>query len=322
MLARMMRWSMLFVVGLVGVGCGEVKKDAAALDAPASPDAALDAASVDAPPIVDAGLDAPAAACDVTRPFGAAIEVPGLRDAAANDLHGTLTADELTIYLATNRGDPASTVMHIYSATRATRDAAFSTPVPVGATFSTEGESNPSISPDGNTIFFDSLRTDDTTLHLRVFTSTRPNAAVVFPMPTPLKGEALHSPSITADGKVLYVANLSFGALDRMEKVGAVFGSAQTVDISLGSSVTSPVSSDDLTLFMSLGEQVGDDIQATTRTSTAAAFPTPTRVNELKTAAVQAAASWVSADGCRLYLTYLAADTGAKSRIFFAIRPR
>jgi WD40 repeat protein len=321
MLARMMFRSMLFVTGLLAVGCGEVKeqpgRDAAGLDAPSSPDAApVDAAAV------DGRFDAQPAACDVSKPFGSAIEVPGLRDSAANDLHGTLTADELTIYFASNRGNTATTVMHIYSATRATRDAAFSTPAPVGPLFSTEGESNPSISPDGNTIFFDSLRTDDGMFHLRVFTSTRPNAAVVFPMPSPLDGEPLHTPSITADGKVLYVANLSSGALGRMEKVGAGFGPAQTVDISLGFSVTSPVSSDDLTLFMSLGEQFGDDIHVTTRPSAVAPFPMPVRVDELKTTAAQAAASWVSADGCRLYLTYLASGTDAKSRIFFAVRPR
>ena len=155
-----------------------------------------------------------------------------------------------------------------------------------------------------------------------MFTSTRPNAAVVFPEATPLDGEALHSPSITADGKVLYVANLSTGALSRMEKTGGGFGSAQTVDISLSMSVTSPVSSDDLTLFMSLGEQFGDDIQSTTRASAAVPFPTPTRVNELKTTAAQAEASWVSPDGCRIYLTYLASGTGTKSRIFFSTRPK
>jgi hypothetical protein len=71
---------------------------------------------------------------------------------------------------------------------------------------------------------------------------------------------------------------------------------------------------------MSLGEQVGDDIHVTTRATTSSAWPMPTRVTELKTSAVQAAANWISADGCRLYLMYT--PSGGQSTIYMAARPK
>jgi hypothetical protein len=293
----------MFLVGVLAVGCGSV------------------AATVDAQPTPDGpNADAVAPECDVTKPFAAAAEVPGLHNnPAATDLHATLTVDELTIYFASDRFDLTMQFppMHIYTSTRTTRDAVFSAPAAVGPTFSAEGESNPSISPDGNTLFFDSSRTAGV---LHVFTSTRANVSVVFPMPTMIAGDYLHTPSITADGKVLYTADLAHGYLARLDKAGSGFGEPQRVDTQFGMSVTSPVSRDDLTLYMSLGEQIGSEILATKRTSTNSPWPTPTQVTELKTNAVQAAPNWISADGCRLYLTYT--PSAGKSTIYMAARPK
>jgi hypothetical protein len=314
MLGHMTNWIPVLGAALLMVGCGKVTAAPDAAAPPGGADAALlDGASIDAP-----AADAPAAACDVAKPFAAATEVPGIHDAAANDVHASLTADELTIYFASDRADPTSPTMHLYSATRASRDAAFGTPAIVGGTFSTEGESNPSISPDGNTLYFDSLRVSEGTVH--IFTSTRASAAVVFPTPTIIAGDFLIAPSITADGKVLYVADLTMGRLARLDRVGGGFGPHQTVALQTPMSVSFPVSSDDLTLFMAFGTSSGNEILVTKRASTTSAFPPPAQVAELKTDAVQAEPSWISADGCRLYLRYQA--DGDKSRIHVAVRPR
>ena len=151
-------------------------------------------------------------------------------------------------------------------------------------------------------------------------TCTRTNVAVDFATPTQITGDFLIHPALTADGGVLYAANLSTGRLSRMEKVGNGFGPPQNVAIPGSTSVVSPVTNDDLTVFLGRGDSVGSEIIATQRPTTGDAFPEPTQVTELKTAATIAEPSWLSPDGCRLYLTY--GDAGGKTTIHVATRPK
>jgi Tol biopolymer transport system component len=274
------------------------------------PDAGLDAAPPGSP-------DAMTPACDVTKPFAPATEVLGLHAAGANDVHGSLTQDELTIYFASDRLDPSAARMHLYSATRVAVENAFDAPRLLNTLSSEQGESNPSVSPDGNTIYFDSFRISQGTVH--IFTSTRGNAAVAFPSATMIAGDYLIAPSITADGNVLYAANLQDAGLARFDRVGGQWSPSQPVAISAPGTMTSPVSRDDLTLFMTL---VGTTkaIMVTKRASTSASFPSPTEVTELTTSGELTDPSWISPDGCRLYLRYQPA--GEKSRIYVATRPK
>jgi hypothetical protein len=142
----------------------------------------------------------------------------------------------------------------------------------------------------------------------------------VFPTPTQITGDFLIDPGITADGSELYVADLSSGLLQRMDHGASGFGAPQTLDMPTSSSLVSPVTNDDLTLFMSFGDTTGSMIAVTHRTSKTMSFPAPQPVAELAIGASLAEPSWLSADGCRLYLTY--AMSGGKSSIFVATRPR
>lgn len=298
-----MEWRACVAI-VLGVGCGSVKASSPA-DAPAG--------DIDAP---GQPMDAPSApACDISKPFGAPVQVPGLHDAAGNDTHATLPADELTIYFASDR--MGNNVWHIYTATRPSRTAPFGAPTLLGGSFSSQGESHPSVSPDGNTIYFDSYRVSMGTVH--IFTSTRTSAAVEFPAATMITGDFLIDPAITSDGEVLYAANLSTGGLVRMDRSGTGFGPPQNVALPASSSVVSPVTNDDLTMFLSFGDSLGSMIAVTRRTSTSTAFPTPTVVGELAIGATVAEPSWLSGDGCRLYLTY--AMGNGKQTIFVATRP-
>jgi len=94
----------------------------------------------------------------------------------------------------------------------------------VGPTFSDQGESHPSISPDGNAIYFDSSRV---IAGSNLFVSTRSNAGVVFSTPAKITGDFLIDPGITSDGNALYAANLSSGLIVRMAKAGVSFGVMQ-----------------------------------------------------------------------------------------------
>lgn len=298
MLVRMMKGIPMSIAVLL-VGCGSVKSSPGA-------DAAADTA----------GGDAASPACDVAKPFAAAVEVPGLHDAAFDDVHATLTDDERTVYFASNRID-RSTAMHIYTATRASRDRGFDMPMLLGATFSDQGESHPSISPDGNTIYFDSFRVTAGTVH--IFTATRSNAGVEFPTPSMIKGDFVISPAITDDGNALYVSNLANGRLSRMPRTGSTFGDMETVAVPSNLSITAPVTRDELTMYLSIGDATGHEIVVSQRSSTSAAWSMPMTVTELKTGASLAEPSWISRDGCRLYLTY--AEPNGRSIIYMASRP-
>jgi hypothetical protein len=304
MLFPMMKGILISMAGILAA-CGSVKGTGGTpgIDA-SSPDSA-------------ANPDAAAPRCDLTKPFAPAVEVPGLHDPLATDVHATFTDDELTVYFGTNRMDHG-TNMHIYSATRTAPDGGFSTPMLVNALYSDQGDSHPAVSPDGNTIYFDSARAPQGGGH--IYTSTRSNAGVVFPTPTMIAGDFVASPGITADGQALYVSDLSHGLITRMARSGDTFGAQETVALAVQNSVVSPVTRDELTLYFSLGDTIGNDIYVAKRSSTSAPWPTPTEVSELKTGAFVAEPSWLSADGCRLYLNYAGSD--GKSIIYVATRPK
>jgi hypothetical protein len=259
----------------------------------------------------DGGEDAPPPLCDVNKAFGIPNAVVGLHDVMANDVHATLTGDERTVYFASNRTD-YSTTMHIYTATRPTRDGFFGAPTKVAELASSEGENNPAILADGNTLYFDTYVTSAVVLLM----SSRQDPSLPFLSPNPLPGQNLVEPSITADGNALYATNLQTGAIARLQRTGTTFAAAEAVDTQLAYTQVSPATSDELTLYLTVRNGA---VRVTKRSSTTAAWPTPTEVAELGTHDEQYLPSWISPDGCRLYMTYT--PTGEKSRVVMAARP-
>jgi hypothetical protein len=306
------------VVGVLAVGCGNVNDLPVGQDASPLVDAAIDDAVM-----ADASVDGPPPPpCDLTKAFGTPMDVPGIHDPLGDDVGAALSADELTIYFASNRFDHMK--FHIYTATRSSRDGAFPMPAIAPGTFSDEGESHASVSPDGNTIFFDSFRPVPMPASgmFHVFRSTRANASVQFPTPVALTGDFIIFPSVLADGSAVYVTNLVNGVLARADRMGSGFGDPQNVPLSgFPNSVTSPVTRDDLTLYMSLGETAGNGILVTKRNSVTVPWPKPIPLAEIQPTSVLAEPSWISPDGCRLYVT-LQATSDDKAKIFVATRPR
>lgn len=79
-------------------------------------------------------------------------------NSAANDNNPTLTADELTMYFASNRPDGHGDV-DIWVTTRASRSSPWKTPVNLGPPINTEFiDGAPGLSPDGHLLFIHSNR--------------------------------------------------------------------------------------------------------------------------------------------------------------------
>jgi PKD repeat protein len=143
-------------------------------------------------------------------PFTSLVPVAGVNSSASSG-GPTLTPDELTIFYWSN----ASGGNDLWMASRSSKTAAFSTPIPVGPVNSPADELDPEISPDGTTLFFESNRpgglggTD-------VWASVRESAAG--PFAPPVNFAALNSsmndghPGINSDTAHLYFASDRPGA--------------------------------------------------------------------------------------------------------------
>jgi hypothetical protein len=194
-------------------------------------------------------------------PFG---ELTLLTGSDSEDRRPTLTADGLTLYLASS---PVGALSYdLMVATRANLLAEFSELAPVGVVNSDVSDSAPSISPDGTTLWFESQRTG-----LGDIYRTQRSGDGPFEEPTPV-GE-LNTPSAEA----------------------------------------APVpSADGLTIWFASNRAggVGDlDVWTATRSSTDDGFGEATNVPEVSSDAVDWP-TWVSLDGCRLYLASRRPDGG------------
>lgn len=266
--------------------------------------------TLDAPPV---GIDALPPECDLTKPFGVGIEVVGLAVTNESDTFPTLTSDELTIYFSSTRYE-SNGKTHLYRAARASRDSGFS-PVTRVESLVGEAEGSPAVSGDGNTIVF--LRYGDAN-GSRLVVSTRANTGVTFPPGTTIpNADNVREPSITHDGSALYAANLSTGFIVRMPRVGDSFGSPDGVDTNIAASQTSPVSSDDLNLFLSARDK---GIYLVHRDTPTSGWNTPSLLAEFGVWQEMLKLGFASRDGCRLYFSMQ--NGQPYSRIFMAKRPK
>jgi len=275
----------------------------------------------------DAKLEAaPLPTCDLQKPFGAGAPVLGINDGTSDNIHAALTSDELTIFFQSTRITPPKT--YLFSSTRLSNQQPFPTPTALQNIDDLANPGmirNPSVSFDGLTIYFDSPKAGAGMGAFHIFTSTRSSLASNFSTQTPLPGDFLQNGSVTHDGNVIYVENLSTGLVGRTQRTGGNFAAPEDLANLGPDTVYSPVSGDDLTLYTAIGSAAslpnsGKNIWVYTRPSTAAAFGTPAEVTSLTTTGEELP-SWISVDGCRLYFTRTATAAGSKANIMVATRP-
>lgn len=288
------RASWLFVLG--AAACGETIPPLA--DGAPEPDAE---APADAAPI-----------CDPQGVFGAAVAVGGLAT-AGQEGSATLSPDERTVYF---EGILGGASWDLYTAQRGSTSEAFGTPtLLVDASSASSDDYDPTLADDGLTLVFAATRdTGSGRLHAVSRGSTDDSFGAASPIAGVEPGsssEGDYQPYLRADGEELWFSSNragGTGGFDTYRAVRTGVGFATPVEVSeldTDADDWNPViSSDGLTVYLGslrAGGAGGYDIWTSHRSSVGVAFPPPTVVSELGTAADEFP-SWLSADGCRLYL--------------------
>jgi hypothetical protein len=277
-----------------------------------------------------AGTGGAPATCDVTRPFGTPVFVASLNGPTGTD-DGTarLSADELTVYFYSDRAG-----YQIYTATRASRTDAFSTPQAIGGYGITSGAGSvfkfPTLTADALTMFFES----DPGGIFKVMVATRTTVAAPFSASGPVAavnaGPDDSQPFVLPDGNTLYFmstrGNGSTSDLYRTARdtTGQFTPPTLVTTVNTPSTEYAPVLTPDELVLYYASDHPGEpakgqlDIWMTKRVSRDASFEPPVNVQELNTAGNEIP-DWISPDRCRLYFDRLGSN-GTNDKIYVAER--
>ena len=245
--------------------------------------------------------------CDPTAPFAPPAPVPEL-NSAGDDMSARLSADELTVVLsrATTLGQD------LYIATRASTSEPFSAPALLATVNSIATDESPSLSPDGLVLALESTRNTGT---YRVFTSRRASVDATFPAPAPVTGiaDGDRQPLLASDS-ALYLRSATRPGLGQGDlwRAGIDAAGATTEPAALIGGVNSAsdeswpvVTADERVMFFGRTDgMVGAelDVYMAARSTAQDGFGAAAQVTGLAQPGVQEVPTWVSPDGCTLYL--------------------
>lgn len=276
-----------------------------------TPDASQDSASADTS--VDAGSDVDGSDANVTCKRGGAFEA---NPALVAGLGGTgtprLSLDELTAYFEVY--PDGGSVSDVYTATRSDRNAAFGAATALGFNSPPDQDYMATVSGDGLRIIF--IRSAQSpSFHLYV--SDRNSKAAQFQTAAALVGGINTanwetSPYLVPSGETLYFASTAPNAgkygLMKSALVSGSFGApVPLAELNTSDEINPVVTADELEIFWAstrtdLGPKGGYDVYTATRTATNQPFANVRNVMELN-GATHDAPTWISPDGCRLYLS-------------------
>jgi WD40-like Beta Propeller Repeat len=274
----------------------------------------------DAPVATDDG----GVVCAPSKAFAAPLIVPGLNLLGTNS-NARFMPDELTAYFANLRAaDGGGTGNYeIFTAARPQRSAAFGAARALaGINSATASDYDPVLTGDGQTLYFGSTRTQAAD---RIFVSIFNPITSNFSPPVvidslsqaadaganaPATLDALQ-PYVLPDNNVLYFGSARAGTRDiyRATRTTAGFSRATAVaEVNTTSLEQFPtVSPDELVIYWAsnrtdAGARGGFDVWMATRASTSVPFGSVRNVTEVNST-TDDFPSWISPDGCRLYLT-------------------
>jgi hypothetical protein len=148
----------------------------------------------------------------IASPFGPPVRVPDL-STAANECCAVMTTDELNVVFA---GVPSSDA-ELFSSSRATQASPWGSRALIGELDTTSQESNPYLTPDGLTVYFDSDRPGGAGGR-DLYVATRPAVTAAFSAPTRISELATSSDErdawLSPDGHRLYFSSNRNGNFD------------------------------------------------------------------------------------------------------------
>jgi hypothetical protein len=257
----------------------------------------------------DAAIDATVARCDATAPFKAPIALTNL-DSVRDDACARRTADELTIVFCRAAADGT---WDLFSSTRSSAIDPFGAPQIMGAINSIYSDLWPALSADGLTLYFNSDRITPGTY--KVYSSHRTTLQSQFQTPDVETALADNDdqPYVTNDGTGLYFSSsvrTGAGLTDifrapRMASgaIGvpvAVIGGVDTT----ADELAPVISGDELHMYFCRRTLMADpcEIYTATRSAVSDGFGASTPLDGFTDPAINNVPSWVSPDGCHLYL--------------------
>jgi hypothetical protein len=280
----------------------------------------------------ETGTDAPAndvvdaGACDPSKPFGAAVAVPGIAltdGGATENTFATLTGDQLQIVFASNRVS-GNVNYDLFFAQRTDATQPFGSAAPLTVLNDTGDQRGAAFSADGLTLFYYS---NGNIASYDVFSSTRANvSSTTFASPNPVTGvntgNSEFDPHPTADASALYfVSKTTTGSRIFRALASSNFTSPSPIpELDSANGSVSPVpTSDDLGLYFAKIDPGGDTIWLASRTSKNAAYSDIHAVAEL---GAGARPSWLSPDACTIYFWTSGAQTRPVSQLYVATKPK
>ncbi len=261
--------------------------------------------------------------CDPTKPFGKAAPVVGIPRASFNV---SLAPDERVMFLGMR--DPSTGTLRIAQAVRADRSLPFGAPTFVPSLTGAAADQpvfGPAITADGLTIFYHYGQ--------GLMRATRASVADPFGVRTIVRDgtEDVDTQSLAAvspDGSAIYMSRYASGSLYRFP-TNALSGQgvAETAlnaplagSTYVGGIFMAAVSHDGKRIIYgkTLDNSAAGAIVTATRTSTTAPFGDVTVMSEFPAKKLQAYPTWLSPDGCRLYMLE---GSGIELPVVMATRP-
>ncbi len=231
--------------------------------------------------------------------------VPGV-NTSFDDVSARLTPDELTIVFS-RKGSGG--MYDLYIASRSTRDASFEAATLLTTVNSVNSDVWPTLSPDGLLLAFDS---DRATGQQHVYVSRRTTSTEMFKPPT--KALALMDNErhpMLPNGRALYFASARTGTKGMNDIWRAEIdstGATSTPTAVLGEvntdadEVTPAATADELRIFVRRTVGNEHDVYTASRATAQDGFGTAATVPGLAEVGVDEVPTWVSPDGCALYI--------------------
>jgi hypothetical protein len=261
--------------------------------------------------------------CDITKDFGAPAPIVEI-NTADEDAVADLSPDETTMYVATNH---FATGMHLYTTTRASPTApwpALASMFPVGA----YDDWDVTVSPNGLVAVLSSDRsgTNDELYFSKRTSTTMSFTSVV--AATALNSTAdEQTPQFSDDGNTIYFDSSRAGTRDLYWATvtsGTAFGTPTPITELNTSALEAGavLSKDELTIYFLSGRAPSPegDIYTAKRATKSSPFGIATQVTSLNSSALDGP-TWLSPDGCVIYIISTRGSVGGHFDSFVARRP-